>query len=144
MRHLIVAGLADPRVTSDVQAAQGLLSVRACCALAREYYLAGYDVAIDDIMSPGDWFDENWRKGLVDIDWRLVIVHPSLEETLRRSKARAKRVPEHLTREHYGTMKAWPPQHKIDTTGLNLTESLALVEAAVCLEPPGLQSDWEL
>ena len=138
-RELIVAGLADPRVKGDEQAAQFLLSVSACCALAREFDRSGYDVAIDDVLYPGHAFDDSWRKGLADIDWRLVIVHPSLAETLHRSSSRAKRVPEFLTREQHDLMSAWPAVHRIDTTGLTVPDSLGLVEAAIRLKPPGPQ-----
>jgi hypothetical protein len=101
VRDPIVAGLADPRVKSDNQAERFLHSVTACRALAREFHLAGYDVAVDDLLYAGHAFDHSWRKGHVDINWRLVIVRPSLAETLRRSKARAKRVPEALTQEQH-------------------------------------------
>lgn len=140
VRSLIVAGLADPRAEGDVQAAQFLLSVRAYCAQAREFDRAGYDVAIDDVLYPGSGFDSSWRIGLADMDWRIVIVHPSLADTLQRSRARAKRVPENLTREQHDLMSEWPALDRIDTTGLTVADSLGLVEAAIRLGPPGPQT----
>ena len=99
IRSLIVAGYADPQVTGDLQSEQFHLSVRACCVLAREYLDSGYDVAIDDVLFPGAAFDTSWRRHLAGIEWRVVIIHPTVEETLARSSNREKKVSERLVRE---------------------------------------------
>ena len=106
------------------------LSIGACCALGREFLDAGYDVAIDDVMFPGT-FDTSWRSNLAGIEWRLVIIHPTLEETLARSSSREKSVPDHLIREQHQETSGWPERYKIDTTGLSIGDSLKLVEAAL-------------
>ena len=130
IRGLIVAGYGDPRIPGGVQREQAFLSIGACCALGREFLNAGYDVASDDVMFPGT-FDTSWRSNLAGIEWRLVIIHPTLEETLARSSSREKSVPDHLIREQHQETSGWPERYKIDTTGLSIGDSLKLVEAAL-------------
>ena len=129
VRSLIVAGYADPQLTGDLQGEQFHLSVRACCALAREFFDAGYDIAIDDVLFPGATFERSWRQHLAGIEWRVVIIHPTLEETLTRSSSRDKKVPAHLIREQHQATFGWPDRYRIDTTGLSVADSLALVLA---------------
>ena len=136
IRSLIVVGLADPQKPGDLQAKQFLLSVGASCALAREFINAGYDVAIDDVLSPGRTFDSSWRRYLRGIDWKVVIIHPTLQETLTRSSNRDKRVPDHLVRQHHGATLGWPDRYRVDTTGLTVDGSLALIEEVLQLAPP--------
>lgn len=127
VRNLIVSGRADPQVAGAVQAEQYRTSVAATCALARSFAAAGYDVAIDDVLEPGP-FEEYWRPALQGSRWRLVVVLPSLEETLERSSGRRKRVQKRHTRDQHRSSSAWPDHLLIDTTGLGLEESLRLVE----------------
>ena len=108
IRSLIVAGYADTQVAGDLQSEQFHLSVRACCVLAREFYDSGYDVAIDDVLFPGAAFDASWRSHLAGIEWRVVIIHPTLEETLARSSTRDKKVPDRLVREQHQATFGWP------------------------------------
>ena len=129
IRSLIVGGYANPQLTGDLQAEQFHLSVRACCTLAREFFDAGYDVAIDDVLFPGAAFDASWRRHLAGIDLRVVIIHPTLEETLARSPSRDKKVPDRLIREQHQATFGWPDRCRIDTTGLSVADSLALVVA---------------
>ena len=56
-----------------------------------------------------------------------MVVLPDLEEVLRRSRAREKRVLEAHTRAQHAACAAWPPEYRIDTTHLAVDESLALV-----------------
>src|SRR6266542_1476550 len=97
VRHLIVAGRADPQQPGLLQGEQYALSVRACVALVRTFVEGGYDVAVDDVLEPAA-FDQHWRPLLHGLDWRVVIVLPDLEEVLRRSFAREKQVLEVHTR----------------------------------------------
>ena len=126
IRHLIVSGRADPQESGDLQAAQYRLSVDATCALARVFAQGGCDVAIDDVLEP-DTFERYWRPQLRGLRWKLVIVLPSLEETLARSAQREKRVREEHTRHQYARSANWDEAVRIDTTGLDLDRSLALV-----------------
>ena len=131
IRGLIVGGYADPQVTGELQREQFLVSVRACCTLAREYMSSGYDVAIDDVLFPGASFDTSWRPNLAGIAWRTVIIHPTLEETLARSSSRDKRVPDRLVREQHQATSGWPERYRVDTTGLSVAEAVTLVSVAL-------------
>jgi hypothetical protein len=126
IRGLIISGRADPQEPSDLQAAQYGLSVEATCALVRTFSLGGCDVAIDDVLEP-DAFEHYWRPQLDGLRWKLIIVLPSLDETLRRSGGREKRVREEHTRAQHGRCSAWNDTFCIDTTHLDVDQSLALV-----------------
>jgi chloramphenicol 3-O-phosphotransferase len=126
IRHLIISGRADPQDAGDLQAAQYRLSVEATCALARSLADGGCDVAIDDVFEP-DAFKRYWKPQLDGLPWRLVIVLPSLEETLARSAQREKRVREEHTRTQHARSAEWAEEVRIDTTGLDVDRSLALV-----------------
>jgi chloramphenicol 3-O-phosphotransferase len=132
VRSLIVSGLADPQAEGDLQAEQYEVSVAAVCELARAFAAAGYDVAIDDVLEP-DVFARSWRPRLHDLDWRLVVVVPSLAETLARSSSRRKRVLDRHTREQHRRCSSWPPRLRVDTTGLSVAASLELVEEALAM-----------
>jgi predicted kinase len=125
IRHLIVSGRADPQETSELQEAQYRLSVEATCALAGAFVTGGCDVAIDDVFEP-DAFEHYWRPQLDNLPWRLVVVLPSLDETLARSNEREKRVREEHTRTQHARCAAWDGAVRIDTTGLDVEQSLAL------------------
>ena len=126
VRHLIVAGRADPQQSEPLQSEQYAPSVRATVALAPTFVEGGYDVAVDDVLEPAA-FVRYWRPLLDGLDWRLVIVLPDLEEVLRRSRAREKHVLEVHTRAQHAASTAWPLEYRIDTTHLTVDESLALV-----------------
>jgi len=126
IRNLIVSGRADPQQPSDRQAAQYRLSVEATCALARAFANRGCDVAIDDVFEP-DAFDRYWRPRLGGLRWKLVVLLPSLDETLARSAQREKRVQEEHTRTQHARCAEWDEAIRVDTTGLDAEESLALV-----------------
>ena len=131
VREMIVSGRAEPQEGGALQSEQYELSVAACCSLARVFVEAGYDAAVDavraDVLSPPA-FEAHWQPQLKNLEWQAVIVVPSLEETLRRSRARGKRVLEEITRRQHKASLLWPKGQRIDTTGLNVEESLALVE----------------
>jgi chloramphenicol 3-O-phosphotransferase len=128
IRSLIISGRADPQEPSHLQAAQYRLSVEATCAVARAFTLGGCDVAIDDVLEP-DAFEHCWRPRLDGLRWNLIVVLPSLDETLRRSAGRAKRVTEEHVRAQHGRCAAWDETVRIDTTDLDVGQSLALAVA---------------
>jgi chloramphenicol 3-O-phosphotransferase len=124
VRSLIVSGLADPQDPSALlQARQYDTSVDACCALARVFAHAGYDIAIGDVLEPKP-FERLWRPRIEGLDWRLLIVLPSLDETLARSRLRTKRVLERHTRDQHAALSRWPITYRVDTTGLTVEESI--------------------
>ena len=125
IRALIVAGFADPQSLGPEQADQYAVSVSACAELARVFAGAGYDVAIDDVLQP-EAFDALWLPALEGLSWQIIVVLPGLDETLRRSTGRTKRVLEVRTREQHAASLAWPEHLRLDTTGLSVEESLAL------------------
>jgi chloramphenicol 3-O-phosphotransferase len=127
VRELIVGGLADPQDTSDPeQAKQYLTSVRASWTLARTFLDSGYDVAIEIVFEPDD-FRQNWEPLLAGYDFRVVILHPTLETALERSRSRAKRVMERHTRSQHAACALWSDDVRIDTTDLDIEETLALL-----------------
>jgi predicted kinase len=130
IRSLIVTGLVDPQVAGDLQSEQYEVAVAATCSLARSFVGAGYDVAVDDVLEP-KLFERLWHAHLHELDWQVVIVLPSLEETLVRSSARPKRVLEELSREQHRRLQMWPQDVRVDTTGLSIPASLKLVEEAL-------------
>ncbi len=126
IRHLIVSGLGDPQKPDDLQEEQYRLSVAATCALARTFVDGGYDVAVDDVLEPRD-FAQYWQPRLDGLAWKLVVVLPSLDETLSRSAQREKGVREEHTRAQHARCAEWSLGSRIDTTGLSVEQSLALV-----------------
>jgi chloramphenicol 3-O-phosphotransferase len=135
VREMIIAGRADPQQPGERQAEQYRLGVRACVALARAFLESGYDVAVDDVFDPAA-FDRDWRPLIDRLSWRMVIVLPSLEATLERSRARAKRVLERHTRDQHAASRGWPGQLRVDTTGLSVEESLRLVQRVLGTDHP--------
>jgi chloramphenicol 3-O-phosphotransferase len=126
IRNLIISGRADPQELSDLQTAQYQLSVEAACSLARAFAHGGCDVAIDDVFEPAA-FERYWRPQLDGLPWKLVSVLPALEETLARSAPRAKQVREEHIRTQHARCREWDTSVRIDTTGLDINQSLALV-----------------
>jgi len=126
VRSLIISGLADPQEPGDLQEAQYRLSVEATCALARAFVTGGCDMAIDDVFEP-DAFERCWRPALDDLPWKLIVILPSLETTLARSRDRDKRVREEHTRTQHARSAAWDEDIRIDTSDLDPDQSLALV-----------------
>ena len=130
VREMIVVGRADPQQPNALQADQYVLAVSACCALAGVFLRAGYDVAVDDTLEPAP-FEAYWRPRLPTTEWRVVIVLPSLAETLARSARRGKRVLELHSRAQHAAAHGWPGSYRIDTTGLSIEESVPLVEQRI-------------
>ncbi len=128
VRALIRSGLADPQEEDDLQARQYELAVRASIALARVFAHSGYDVVIDDALEPGP-FEDLWRVELAGLDYRVVILLPSLDETLRRSAARDKRVQERHTRGQHAALQAWDSGVRVDSTGLTPAQTLDAIIA---------------
>jgi chloramphenicol 3-O-phosphotransferase len=126
IRHLIVNGLVDPQESGDLQAAQYALSVKATCTLARTFASGGCDVAIDDVFEP-DALEHYWRPQLDGLQWRLIVLLPSLDATLARSRQREKQVREEHTQMQHSRCSTWDEAVRIDTTGLDVEKSLELV-----------------
>lgn len=131
VRGLIVAGRVDPQAPEDAQQReQYALSVNACLGLARVFASAGYDVAVDDVLEP-QAFATYWRPLLDGLDWRVVVILPTLAQTLVRANARPKSVMARHSQAQHRRCSTWPEQHRIDTTGLSVDDSLHLVESRI-------------
>jgi chloramphenicol 3-O-phosphotransferase len=126
VRDLIIAGRADPQVLTPLQAEQYELSVRACVALARVFLAAGYDVALETVFEPED-FAQRWRPLLTSLAWHLVVLRPSLQVTLARSRARTKRVLEDHTIAQHERTGGWSADLQIDTSELSLERTLEII-----------------
>jgi hypothetical protein len=123
-----VGGLADPQLPGHIAEQQYDLSVEAALAQARAFAARGYDVAVDDVLTP-EGFARFWLPRLDGLDWRLLVVLPSLAKTLDRWQARDKRVMEHHTRAQHAAVSGWPAERVIDTSGLDVAGSVRLLEA---------------
>ena len=134
VRHLIIAGLADPQVPGPLQAEQYNMSVAACCALVREFVGSGYDVAVDDAVDP-EGFERHWLPHLGGIDFSVVVVRPSLEAVLERGAGRFKRVRPDVVREQHAAASRWPTRLTIDTTGQSVEESLETARRLIAEGP---------
>ena len=130
VRELIVAGRVDPQHPTPFQGEQYVHSVAATCALARSFLQAGYDVAVDDTLEPAP-FEAHWRPRIAGLECRLVVVLPSLSETLARSAGRAKRVLDIHTRAQHAASTGWLARYRIDTTGLSVQESLRRLQHVI-------------
>lgn len=128
--ELIVSGRADPQQPGALQTEQYSLSVAASIRLAQVFLAADYDVAIDDVLTPTA-FGRYWAPLLVGVEWRVIIVLPSLSTTLTRSAQRSKRVLEMHSRDQHAASAGWGSQYRIDTTDLGIEESLQLAQARI-------------
>jgi len=130
MWESIIHGRADPLVPGDLAGDQYALSARACVGAARPFLAGGYDVAIDDVFEPGA-FTMHWQPLLDGLSWRLLIVHPELQDVLQRGAAREKRVPAAIVRAQHAASERWPEPRRLDTTGFDISESVRLAARAI-------------
>lgn len=127
VRDFILGGRADPQVVNDEQERQYLSSVRATAAAARAFHADGYSVSVVEVF-PHSRFDRTWATLLTGIPWKIVVVRPSLEVTLSRSRSRTKKVHEEHSTTHHAETAGWPAKHQLDTTALSVEQSLAAFE----------------
>ncbi len=130
VRSFILGGGVDPQIISDEQERQYRVSVRACGALARSLYDDGYSVALEEVFVRHT-FESLWLPLLAGLRWKILVVRPTLETTLARSRQRTKRVLEKHTAEHHTLTADWPPDHQLDTSGQSEAVSLSRLEEAL-------------
>lgn len=106
----------------------------ACIKLARHYIEHGYDAVIDDVFS-SELFERVWKPHLEAVDWRVVVLRPSLNETLRRGGARGKRVKREIVTDQHGATALWPHQLTIDSTHLSVGETVERIDALLTASP---------
>ena len=126
VRSLIISGTADPQEPGDLQSEQYETAVQACCALASVFLSSGYDVAIDDVLEL-DAFNRSWMPALGEMEAKVVILVPKLDETLHRAAMRTKRVKPELIWAQHTACSIWPQSAQVDSTGLTLDETLQLL-----------------
>ncbi|HEU4760184.1 MAG TPA: AAA family ATPase [Dehalococcoidia bacterium] len=141
IRLLVVSGYADPQEQGKAQSEQYDLAAVACLLVARHYVEHGYDVVIDDVFPP-QLFQRLWRPRLDGLTWRVVVLQPSLEETLRRGQVRSKRVKQSIVVDQHAAMRLWPQEVIIDTTNLSPEEVVDTIERELGL-PEGDTSTLE-
>ena len=88
MREMVTTGLASPLEWTDETDRQFTLALRASAAVARVYADAGFAVAIEGGVDPGEIESALTEVGLRD---RMigVVLHPRLEVALERNRTRA-------------------------------------------------------
>jgi predicted kinase len=127
IRSLIVGGYADPQADGRVQTEQYEVSVLASIALAKQFINHGYDVALCDVFPPA-LFERLWRPHLEDVEWRVVVLLPTLDETITRATKRTKHVREDIIRDQHAAMTSWNNGRIIDTTTMTVEEALVAVQ----------------
>jgi chloramphenicol 3-O-phosphotransferase len=87
----------------------------------------GYDVFVDGVIGP--WMLPIWTRALVQSGTQLdyIVLRASLEETLRRSNSREKRIPDEIVRHMHGQLASLGAfeRHVVATSGLSPEQTLA-------------------
>lgn len=125
VRSLIVKGLINPLDDSvPGQPLQWAAAVDATCGMALAFANCDIDVAIDDLMYPAD-AETVWAPLLEGVTPHLVVLLPRLDVVLDRGRRRSKQVPERLVVQQYDACAQWPADRVIDTSDLNVDQSVA-------------------
>jgi chloramphenicol 3-O-phosphotransferase len=148
VRGQIAAGALSvwsPFPPTDAALDQWATAIEICGDAARRYRARGWSCIID---APGIYPDDNpwppfrhsaWRRALDGMRWRLVVLHPTLEEVERRASARRgepAQGDQRLAAMH-GGMEAWRGSREgagvalVDPTGFDPAASASLVLAAL-------------
>lgn len=130
---MIVSGLVDPQSESADVSEQYALAAKACCSLARTFLLGGYDVIIDDFETPSG-FSINWAPYLSGMEWSVVVIRPSLKETVNRNMLRKKTVKRDIIEKQHSDAGLWSSEVLVDTTGLTVEASLLKVNEVLDLK----------
>ncbi len=107
-RTLIKAGFKSPDETwTDETKRQWEVSIAICCDMIKHYYEADISCIIELFAPPVEF--EKWKKRLESIDYELVVLLPSIEETVRRNANRKIPMKEHQIRENHEWFSQWKP-----------------------------------
>lgn len=124
-RTLIKAGYKDPDAPwTDDTRKQWEVSIGICCDMVKRYYQAGIH-CVAEIFAPPEEFGK-WRQALAGVQYRVFVLLPDLEETVRRNANRELPMPEASIRKNHEWFTHWkPPEATIlDTTSCSLEESM--------------------
>jgi energy-coupling factor transporter ATP-binding protein EcfA2 len=125
IRTLVKAGYKDPDVPwTDATRKQWEVSISICCDMVKRYYQVGIHCVVE-IFAPPEEFGK-WRQGLTGVPYKLFVLLPDLEETVRRNANREIPMPEASIRENHAWFTQWQPGEAtiIDTTNCSLEESV--------------------
>lgn len=129
-RTLIKAGYKDPDVPwTDATRKQWEVSIVICCDMVKRYYQAGIHTVVE-IFAPPEEF-EKWQTALTGIPYRLFVLLPDLEETVRRNANRELPMPEASIRKNHEWFTQWKPAEAtiLDTTRCSPAESVTEIAA---------------
>ena len=128
----------SPFPPTDEALAQWQTAVEICGDSARRYASRGWSCVVD---APGIYLDDNpwppfrhatWAAALTGVDWRLVVLHPTLAEVERRASQRRgeSAVGDPRLAGMHGAMEAWRGREDavvVDPTGLDVTATADLI-----------------
>jgi chloramphenicol 3-O-phosphotransferase len=115
------------------------LACRACAAVARIYVNAGFRCVIDDAIFP-EWDRVNmdgWQRELEGLNYRLVVLMPSLESALQRNAEcnGDRRLSDELVRVIYDMMLPWQTSATLLIDNTSLTAQETAKRLAALLDP---------
>lgn len=133
LRELVVAGIAHPVPEwTEETGRQFRLARTAAAEIARTYHEAGFAVAIDDVIDPGD-ADEIFGARLAQAKLHKIVLYPSFGAVLERNRQRGSKnfdtaVLEETIHSLHARIADQPYQSHgwqiVDTTGLSLEQTV--------------------
>ena len=131
VRTFIKKGFKNPAATWDEETEkQWEVSQAICGDILRRYQAAGINCVID-CFAPKGSFDK-WEEVLGGIEYKLVVLLPNVDETVRRNKERTgdRRLKESQIREHHEWFSVWKNDEQaelLDTSTLTTQEVVTKV-----------------
>jgi len=135
LRHMIVGGYKKPGEPWDEETRrQYYLAFKNAADLARNMVGQDFRVVIDDVVHPGDLFQE-WKRHFEGLAYQPIVLFPTLEVVIERNRRRECPVSEQVIRRLYLDFagQGYSGWLVIDNSGLSVEE------AAVHI---GKQSGW--
>ena len=126
IRYFIKAGFAHPaKEWTEQTKKQWDISVKISCDMARDYYKNGVNCIVDGFISHAK-FDE-WREALAGVKFKLFVLHPTEETTLKRNAQRSgsARLLDETIKSHHDIFKLWqdvPEAVIIDNSNMSVEE----------------------
>lgn len=103
---------------------QWAVSIRVCCAMARQYQVAGINCLIDLFTDPNEY--QEWETLLVGTNHKLVILRPKQAAALQRNRGRQhpSRLTDNKIREAHQKHSHWPENKTIIDTSTMAVEDV--------------------
>lgn len=124
-RTLIKAGYKDPDAPwTDATRKQWEVSISICSDIVKRYYQVGIHCVVE-IFAPPEEFGK-WKQALAEVPYKLFVLLPDLDETVRRNANRELPMPEASVRKNHEWFTQWKPGEAtiLDTTNSSLEESV--------------------